>query len=54
MSFWFRLDHFGVPAVSLLQLWAWVAAVSLASGWMNTRQALRQPPLAGLRRAEGG
>ena len=54
VSFWFRLDRFGVPAFSLLQLWAWVALVSLASGWANTRQALREPPLAGLRRAAGG
>lgn len=54
VAFWFGLDDFAVPAASLLQLWAWVVAISVASGWANTRHALHEPPLAGLRRVEGG
>ena len=53
VSFWFKLDRFGVPVGALLQLWFWVVAISLAAGWAHTRSALRDAPLAGLRRSLG-
>ena len=38
-----------VPVGALATIWGAVAALSLASGWLHTRRALRAPPLAGLR-----
>ena len=53
LTFWFRLDRFDVPVATFAQLAGWVVAISVASGWANTRHALRVSPLVGLRRAAG-